>query len=73
MIKQPCEKACPRRKVGCHSSCRDYIVFRLLKDIEIEKKKKENDAKPLINKRTMEYQWKLMKKNRYKRANYKQD
>ena len=71
-MNAPC-KGCEKRKIGCHSTCRKYIIFRMLQDLKIEAQKKENEAKPLINKRSMEYQWKLMKRNRYKRTNYKQD
>lgn len=32
-LKVPC-KDCKKRKLGCHSVCKDYKEFRKLKDIE---------------------------------------
>ena len=28
VIKPPCGKSCPDRKVGCHSSCRAFAEFQ---------------------------------------------
>ena len=39
----PCE-FCKKRYVGCHSSCKDYKVFRAKLDRENEQKRKIKDA-----------------------------
>ena len=28
MLKNPCSKTCPKREVGCHAVCQEYIEFR---------------------------------------------
>ena len=35
--KAPC-KDCPRRELGCHSTCIDYISYRKIHDKNLKKK-----------------------------------
>jgi hypothetical protein len=43
MNKAPC-KDCPDRKVGCHSTCEKYILFRKERDELNEKIYKQKEA-----------------------------
>ena len=36
-----CERTCPRRKVGCHATCKEYIEQKAL--IEDERKRRKLD------------------------------
>jgi hypothetical protein len=44
VIKPPCGKDCPRRRVGCHSSCEDYAKFQEV--LKAEKEKARKAAEP---------------------------
>ena len=43
MLKLPCSKVCPDRRVGCHSSCPKYKDFRDELDRINARRKAEND------------------------------
>lgn len=46
-MKNPCDPKCPRRAVGCHSTCEDHLAWReeqnTMKKAEAEAKKTETD------------------------------
>ena len=46
-----CKKCidCSKRKVGCHSHCQAFRLFRVIKDAENKKKKKAMDEEKFFN------------------------
>ena len=45
-LKQPCQRECPDRKLGCHSSCEKYIKFR--KELDVLKNKEKTRINNII-------------------------
>lgn len=50
MVKSSC-KGCLKRHIGCHSTCIDYITYKEIHKVEMEKIKKEKSKANL----TMSY------------------
>ena len=48
-VKQPCDRNCPDREVGCHSKCEKYKKF--LEENEVRKKQiaETKEANSVIN------------------------
>jgi len=56
-------RGCLKREPGCHSTCKDYRVFRLIKDFEAIRRQKEKAARPIV-KRCMRLQ--ILREGRWK-------
>lgn len=42
MIKNNC-KNCTKRKVGCHSTCAEHVVWKVIRTYQNQKRAEEND------------------------------
>lgn len=58
MYNSPC-KGCADRKVGCHSTCRDYAEYKINHEWELDqirrKKDKDSVLQEYISKRCQRY------------------
>lgn len=57
MYNSPC-KGCTDRKAGCHSTCRDYIKYKLNHEWELDQIRREKNKEILL----MSY---ISKRNEY--------
>lgn len=61
MKKAPCTN-CDQRRIGCHSTCADYIEWKKGRDAILDARAKENSSMPEMAMRIRRELWKWNKR-----------
>lgn len=61
MKKYPCTPDCPRRKPGCHGTCKEYLDVKAENDMIIEARRRQNEENDYHIKAALKIRYKTIK------------